>query len=110
MRSAEAYSMNMKLLRVHAERAADPTYRPLQDGLRSAGRWLDDQERRLVCLCLARDGITIGVRTNSARAGIVMCRLGHADLAHIGSQESTRRGAGGAWFGSRDGLFPTGYE
>lgn len=102
--------MNMKLLRAPAARAAGPTYRPLQDGLRSAGRWLDDQERRLACLCLTRDGVTIGVRANSARAGIIMCRLDHAGLAQIGSQESARRGAGGAWFGSRDGLFPTGYE
>src|SRR5581483_10952652 len=110
MDCAEVYSMNIKLLKAQAVQSANPTYRPLQDGLRSAGRWLDDQEHRLACLCLTRDGVTVGVRANSARAGIIISRLDHATLAGLGSQESARRGAGGAWFGSRDGLFPTGYE
>jgi len=90
--------------------APDPSYRPLRDGLRAAGHWLDAQDRHVSLLCLTPAGVTVGLRGDRARDLLVAHHLSHSDLALVTTEARTRRGHHGVLLASRDGLFPTGYE
>ncbi len=90
--------------------APDPSYRPLRDGLRAAGHWLDAQDQHVSLLCLTPAGVTVGLRGDRARDLLVAHDLSHSDLALVTTEARTQRGNRGTLLASRDGLFPTGYE
>ncbi len=90
--------------------APDPSYRPLRDGLRAAGHWLDAQDWHLSLLCLTPAGVTVGLRGDRARDSLVAHHLAHPELALVTAEARAQRGYRGLLLASRDGLFPTGYE
>ena len=89
--------------------AGAPLYRPTQDGLRAAGRYLDEHDRRLVALLVVRDGIVVTLAPWNIRGTSEAVLLTHDDLRGLNAQARTARGTG-AIVRSPDPIFPTGYE
>ncbi len=84
-------------------------YRPLRDGLRAAGRYLDDNARRLSALLMTDEGIVVTLAAPDIHDAGEALLLTHDDLQGLITQARTARGTG---YGIRspDPLFPTGYE
>lgn len=85
------------------------SYRPLQDGLRAAGRYLDEHARVLVGLLVVDDGIVVTLAPLDIHHPGEAVLLTHDDLRGIAAQARTARGAGNAPR-TPDPLFPTAYE
>lgn len=97
---------------VRGETEARQSYRPLQDGLRVAGRYLDRRPGRLRSLCIVHDGVVFalaGTDDGTDRLSI-MGRLPHDDLAAGARIARGARGHGERHDDAPDPLFPTGYE
>ena len=94
----------------------DPaTYRPLQDGLRAAGRFLDTNDRRLTSLLVVADGIVLTLMPRDLRGVDEALLLTHDDLRGLWVQSRHARAATpvpGSDLQTRtpDPIFPTGYE
>ena len=94
----------------------DPaTYRPLQDGLRAAGHFLDTNDRRLTSLLVVADGIVLTLMPRDLRGVDEALLLTHDDLRGLWNQ--SRRARAAAPVPGRDlqthtpdPMFPTGYE
>lgn len=84
-------------------------YRPTQDGLRAAGRYLDEHDRRMVALLVTREGIVVTLAPWDIRGAGEAVLLTHDDLRALSAQARTARGTG-AIARSPDAVFPTGYE
>lgn len=84
-------------------------YRPLQDGLRATGHYLDRSGRRLVSLVLVDDGIVVSLLGRDARQADEAILLTRDDLVALWAEARAVRGSSGA-AASADALFPTGYE
>lgn len=89
--------------------SGSPTYRPVQDGLRAAGRYLDENERRLVALLVVDEGIVVTLAPYDIRDADEAILLTHDDLRALATQARTARGTG-AIGQSQDPMLPTGYE
>ena len=87
----------------------DAVYRPVQDGLRAAGRYLDTHACRLGSLSLTDYSIVLTLATSDVHDAGAALVLTHADLQVYAAQDRVARGVGAA-FSSPDPLFPTGYE
>jgi hypothetical protein len=94
----------------------DPTtYRPLQDGLRAAGHYLDTNDRRLTSLLVVADGIVLTLMPRDLRGVDEALLLTQDDLRALWDQAYSARAATRA-AGSElqthtpDPIFPTGYE
>ncbi len=88
--------------------AAD-SYRPLQDGLRAAGRYLDENGLRLIGLLVVDEGIVVTLAPSDIHKPATAVMLTHEDLRGLWAQARTARGEGNAPR-SPDPLFPTAYE
>ena len=89
----------------------DPApYRPLQDGLRAAGHFLDTNDRRLTSLLVVADGIVVTVTARDLRGVDEALLLTQEDLRTLWMQARGARAADAAPLHSRDPIFPTGYE
>ena len=94
----------------------DPaTYRPLQDGLRAAGHFLDSNDRRLTSLLVVADGIVLTLMPRDLRGVDEALLLTHDDLRALWEQSRRARAATpvpGSDLQTRtpDPIFPTGYE
>jgi hypothetical protein len=94
----------------------DPaTYRPLQDGLRAAGRFLDTNERRLTSLLVVADGIVLTLMPRDLRGVDEALLLTHDDLRGLWDQSRRARAATPVpgrdlQAHTPDPMFPTGYE
>jgi len=88
--------------------SADP-YRPLQDGLRSTGRYLDENALRLIALLTADGGIVVTLAPADIHKAATAVMLVHDDLRSLSTQARTARGEGNAPR-SPDSMFPTAYE
>jgi hypothetical protein len=87
----------------------DAVYRPVQDGLRAAGRYLDTHACRLGSLSLGDYSIVLTLAPSDVHDAGAALVLTHADLQDYAAQDRAARGVGAA-FSSSDPLFPTGYE
>jgi hypothetical protein len=87
----------------------DAVYRPVQDGLRAAGRYLDTHACRLGSLSLSDHSIVLTLAPADVHDAGAALVLTHADLQVYAAQDRAARGVGAA-FSSPDPLFPTGYE
>ena len=90
----------------------DPaTYRPLQDGLRAAGHFLDTNDRRLTSLLVVADGIVLTLMPRDLRGVDEALLLTQDDLRALWDQACGAR-AGGSELQTHtpDPIFPTGYE
>ncbi len=85
------------------------TYRPVQDGLRAAGHYLDGTGRRLVGLLVVKDGIVVTLRSHDLRGADEAVLLTDDDLQTLYAESRSGRGSG-ATLQTPDPLFPTGYE
>lgn len=87
-------------------------YRPVQDGLRAAGFYLDRSGRRLVSLLVVADGIVLSLLSHDLRLADEGVLLTHDDLRDLFTQARAARGMAGSTPPPRriDPLFPTGYE
>ncbi|HKO25729.1 MAG TPA: hypothetical protein VJY65_13440 [Chloroflexota bacterium] len=88
----------------------DAVYRPVQDGLRAAGRYLDTHACRLSSLSLTDYSIVLTLAPADVHDAGAALVLTHADLQVYAAQDRAARGVGAAAFSSSDPLFPTGYE
>ena len=91
------------------------TYRPLQDGLRAAGRFLDTNERRLTSLLVVADGIVLTLMPRDLRGVDEALLLTQDDLRALWDQACSARVAArvpGSDLQAHtpDPIFPTGYE
>lgn len=85
-------------------------YRPIQDGLRAAGRYLDDNAQRLVSLSVVTEGIVLGMAaTGDLRLPGSAVLLTHDALCALTAHARATRGHA-ADASSVDPLLPTGYE
>jgi hypothetical protein len=96
-------------------RVEPTTYRPLQDGLRAAGHFLDANDRRLTSLLVVADGIVLTLMPRDLRGVDEALLLTHEDLRGLWAQ--CRRARSAAPVPGRDlqthtpdPMFPTGYE
>ena len=87
----------------------DAIYRPVQDGLRAAGRYLDTHACRLGSLSLSDYSIVLTLAPSDVHDAGAALVLTHADLQVYATRDRAARGVGAA-FSSPDPLFPTGYE
>ena len=87
---------------------ADAIHRPVQDGLRAVGRYLDTHACRLGSLSLTDYSIVLTLAPSDAHDAGAALVLTHADLQVYAVQDRAARGVGAA-FSSPDPLFPTGY-
>jgi len=85
------------------------SYRPLQDGLRSTGRYLDENALRLIGLLTVDGGIVVTLAPEDIHKAATAVMLVHDDLRSLFTQARTARGEGNAPR-SPDPLFPTAYE
>lgn len=85
------------------------TYRPLQDGLRAAGHYLDGSGRRLASLLMVDDGIVVTLRPGDIRGVDEAVLLTDEDLQNLYSAARSGRGSGDT-VQFTDPLVPTGYE
>lgn len=85
------------------------TYRPLQDGLRAVGRYLDGTTRRMVSLLVVGEGIVVTLRPHDLRGADEAVLLTDEDLQALYTEARSGRGGGNA-ARTPDPLFPTGYE
>ena len=70
----------------------DPaTYRPLQDGLRAAGHFLDTNDRRLTSLLVVADGIVLTLMPRDLRGVDEALLLTHDDLRGLWNQSRSAR-------------------
>ena len=88
---------------------ADAIYRPIQDGLRAASRYLDTHACRLGSLSLSGYSLVLTLAPADVHDAGAALVLTHEDLQVYAARDRTARGRGAA-FGSPDPLFPTGYE
>jgi hypothetical protein len=94
----------------------DPaTYRPLQDGLRAVGHFLDTNDRRLTSLLVVADGIVLTLMPRDLRGVDEALLLTQEDLRGLWSQACSARAAtpvAGSDLQTHtpDPIFPTGYE
>ena len=94
----------------------DPaTYRPLQDGLRAAGHFLDTNDRRLTSLLVVADGIVLTLMPRDLRGVDEALLLTHDDLRGLWNQSRSARVAAPVpgrdlQTHTPDPIFPTGYE
>src|SRR5438105_10039695 len=73
----------------------DPaTYRPLQDGLRAAGHFLDTNDRRLTSLLVVADGIVLTVMPHDLRGVDEALLLTQDDLRALWDQACGARAGG----------------
>jgi hypothetical protein len=91
------------------------TYRPLQDGLRAAGHFLDTNDRRLTSLLVVADGIVLTLRPRDLRGVDEALLLTHDDLRGLWNQSRSARVAAPVpgrdlQTHTPDPIFPTGYE
>ena len=91
------------------------TYRPLQDGLRAAGRFLDSNDRRLTSLLVVADGIVLTLMPRDLRGVDEALLLTHDDLRGLWVQSRRARAATPVpgrdlQTHTPDPMFPTGYE
>ena len=91
------------------------TYRPLQDGLRAAGRFLDFNDRRLTSLLVVADGIVLTLMPRDLRGVDEALLLTHDDLRGLWNQSRSARVAAPVpgrdlQTHTPDPIFPTGYE
>jgi hypothetical protein len=84
-------------------------YRPVQDGLRAAGRYLDAHACRLGSLSLSGYSIVLTLAPSDVHDAGPALVLTHEDLRGYAARDRAARGDGAA-FSSPDPLFPTGYE
>lgn len=89
-----------------------PTYRPLHDGLRAAGLYLDAHRLRMRALCTTGEGIALAVAGADPRHPARVAFLPHHELADTVLQARTSRGSGSAdlWSLDADPVLPTGYQ
>ena len=87
----------------------DAIYRPVQDGLRAAGRYLDTHACRLGSLSLSVYSIVLTLAPSDVHDAGAALVLTHEDLRVYAAQSRAARGVGAA-VSSPDPLFPTGYE
>ncbi len=92
-----------------ADSYGQDSYRPIQDGLRSAGRYLDENALRLVGLLVVQGGIVVTLAPTDLHKSGTAVMLAHEDLYNLSLQARTARGEGNAPR-SLDALFPTAYE
>ncbi len=85
------------------------SYRPLQDGLRAAGRYLDENALRLIGLLVIDAGIVVTLAPSDIHKPATAVMLAHEDLRGLWAQARNVRGEGNAPH-SPDALFPTAYE
>jgi len=85
------------------------TYRPVQDGLRAAGHYLDGTGRRLVGLLVVADGIVVTLRPHDLRGADEAVLLTDDDLQTLYAESRSGRGSGET-LQTPDPLCPTGYE
>src|SRR2546422_9037468 len=91
--------------------SVDPaTYRPLQDGLRAAGHFLDPNHRRLTSLLVVADGIVVTLMPRDLRGVDEALLLTEEDLRGLWAQGRSTRAGDGAPMPALDPIFPTGYE
>lgn len=88
---------------------ADRPYRPLQDGLRAAGYFVDRDGRRLVSLLVVSDGIVVSLLPRNIRHVDEAILLTHDDLRSLSIEAQFGRGEGNAP-DPVDQVLPTGYE
>jgi hypothetical protein len=94
----------------------DPaTYRPLQDGLRAAGHFLDSNDRRLTSLLVVADGIVLTLVSRDPPGIDEVLLLTHDDLRGLWDQsrrahEAAPMPGSDLQTHSPDPIFPTGYE
>jgi hypothetical protein len=91
------------------------TYRPLQDGLRAAGRFLDSNDRRLTSLLVVADGIVLTLMPRDLRGVDEALLLTHDDLRELWIQSRRARAATPVpgrdlQTHTPDPMFPTGCE
>src|ERR687884_1505832 len=87
----------------------DAIYRPVQDGLRAAGRYLDTHACRLGSLSLTDYSIVLTLAPSDVHDAGAALVLTHADLQVYAAQDRAARGVG-VVSSSPDPLFPTSYE
>jgi hypothetical protein len=87
----------------------DAIYRPVQDGLRAAGCYLDTHACRLGSLSLTDYSIVLTLAPSDVHDAGAALVLTHADLQVYAARDRAARGVEAA-FSSPDPLFPTGYE
>jgi hypothetical protein len=87
----------------------DAVYRPVQDGLRAAGRYLDTHACRLGSLSLGVHSIVLTLAPSDVHDAGPAAVLTHEDLRGYAARARAARGGGGL-LSSPDPLFPTGYE
>ena len=88
----------------------DAIYRPVQDGLRAAGRYLDTHACRLGSLSLTDYSIVLTLAPSDVHDAGAALVLTHQDLQDYAAQDRAARGVRATTFSSPDPLFPTGYE
>jgi hypothetical protein len=91
------------------------TYRPLQDGLRAAGHFLDSNDRRLTSLLVVADGIVLTLMPRDLRGVAEALLLTHDDLRELWVLSRRARAATPVpgrdlQTHTPDPMFPTGYE
>lgn len=84
-------------------------YRPLQDGLRAVGRYLDGNGFRLVSLSVVDGGVFVTIAPEDFHNGGLSVFLDHDSLSGAVQIVVAERGQGNAPQ-SRDVFFPTAYE
>jgi hypothetical protein len=99
-RDAKEYMMSTAL----------PPYRPLQDGLRATGHYLDRNGQRLVTLLVVSVGFVITLMPADIRQRDDAVLLTHDDLRRIWIASRVQRSKAGAAPPTVDPFFPTGYE
>jgi hypothetical protein len=87
----------------------DAIYRPIQDGLRAAGRYLDTHACRLGSLSLTDYSIVLTLAPSDVHDAGAALVLTHADLQVYAAQDRAARGVG-VVSSSPDPLIPTSYE
>jgi hypothetical protein len=88
---------------------AFPPYRPLQDGLRAAGHYLDRNGRRLVSLLVVPAGFIITLMPKDLRHSDEAVLLTHGEMRILTDACRALRGKGNAP-NIIDPFFPSGYE
>jgi hypothetical protein len=83
--------------------------RPSPEGLRAAGRYLDQQGGRLTSLSVVAEGISVALAPQDIQQAATAMLLNHDALAALSAHARALRGHGNAP-SSPHQIFPTGYE
>ena len=86
-----------------------PPYRPLPDGLRAAGNFIDRNGRRLVSLLVVPEGFIVTLLPNDIKRSDDAVLLTHNDMRSLTAVCRAQRGKGNAPH-IIDPFFPSGYE